>query len=179
MTKQKNILKLELFNTIFILTTGVLFHFTYEWSHNNQLIGAFTAINESTWEHLKLLFFPMFLTTIIGYIYSKNIVSNYLCVKTKALFLSLSFVVVFFYTYTGIIGTNFGFINIGSFIVAILLEEFYTIKSVRNDTDCNNFFWISIWIILAILFIVFTFYPPHIGLFKDPITNSFGIFHKK
>lgn len=65
MTKQKNILKLELFNTIFILISGVILHFTYEWSNNNQLIGTFSAINESTWEHLKLLFFPMFITTIL------------------------------------------------------------------------------------------------------------------
>ncbi len=179
MSTQKKIFKLELFNTLFILITGVILHFLYEWSNNNPFIGTFSAINESTWEHLKLLFFPMFITTIIGYIYSKKIVSNYLCVKTKALLLSLSFIVVFFYTYTGIIRANFGFINIGSFIMAILLEEFYTIKSVSNYLDCNTIFWVGIWIILAILFIIFTFYPPHIGLFKDPITNSFGIYNKK
>lgn len=176
MKKQKNIFKIELFNTIFALIFGVVLHFTYEWSNNNQLIGTFSAINESTWEHLKLLFFPMVITTIIGYIYSKDFVSNYLCTKTKALLISLAFIVVFFYTYTGILGTNYDIINIGSFVVAVLLAEFYTIKSVTNYAE-NNLFCLCIWIILSILFILFTFYPPHIGLFKDPITNTFGIFN--
>lgn len=178
MKKQKNILKLEIFNTLFIIIFGVLLHFTYEWSNNNQLIGTFSAINESTWEHLKILFFPMLITTIIGYFYSKDFIPNYLCVKTKSLFLSLIFIVVFFYTYTGIIGTNFAIINIGSFIFAILLAELYTIKSVTNYLDCNNLFSLCIWIILGILFIIFTFYPPHIGLFKNPVTNTYGIFNK-
>ena len=179
MTDKKSILKLEIFNTLFILIAGVLLHFTYEWSGNNQLIGVFSAINESTWEHLKILFFPMFITTIIGFIYSKNIVSNYLCVKTKALFISLAFIVIFFYTYTGVIGTNISFLDIGSFVVAILIEAIYTVKNVSNQKQCNNLLSLGIWIVLGILFITFTFYPPHIGLFKDPINDTYGISNKK
>ena len=42
---------------IFAMILGSLLHFTYEWSNENSFVGSFSAINESTWEHLKLLFF--------------------------------------------------------------------------------------------------------------------------
>ena len=35
---------------------GVLFHFVYDWTGENAVVGLFTPINESTWERLKLLF---------------------------------------------------------------------------------------------------------------------------
>ena len=44
---------------IFVSIVGTLFHFVYEWSGNNILIGLFTPINESIWEHTKLIFFPI------------------------------------------------------------------------------------------------------------------------
>ena len=48
-------LKTNLFRFIFISVLGVLLHFTYEWSGDNAVVGLFSAVNESTWEHLKLL----------------------------------------------------------------------------------------------------------------------------
>ena len=57
-------LKTNLFRFIFISVLGVLLHFTYEWSGDNAVVGLFSAVNESTWEHLKLLFFPFLLLTI-------------------------------------------------------------------------------------------------------------------
>lgn len=43
---------------IIIGTAGTLWHFVYEWSGENPIIGAIAPVNESVWEHLKLLFFP-------------------------------------------------------------------------------------------------------------------------
>ena len=40
---------------------GTLLHFTYRWSGRNPLIGLIAPVNESVWEHMKLLFFPMLL----------------------------------------------------------------------------------------------------------------------
>ena len=58
-------LKTFLSRFLFISVLGVLLHFTYEWSGDNPIVALFSAVNESTWEHLKLLFFPMLLLTII------------------------------------------------------------------------------------------------------------------
>lgn len=57
-------LKTNIYRFLFISILGTLLHFTYEWSQNNAIVGLFSAVNESTWEHLKLLFFPMFFLTL-------------------------------------------------------------------------------------------------------------------
>lgn len=57
-------LKTNIYRFLFISILGTLLHFTYEWSQNNAIVGLFSAVNESTWEHLKLLFFPMLFLTL-------------------------------------------------------------------------------------------------------------------
>ena len=54
---KKQIIKFQIISTIFIFIFGTILHFTYEWSGENTIVGLFSATNESTWEHLKLLFF--------------------------------------------------------------------------------------------------------------------------
>ena len=63
---------------LFTLLTGFLLHFVYEWSGDNPLVGLFSPVNESVWEHLKLLFFPILAYSIVEYfIYGKNYPTSY------------------------------------------------------------------------------------------------------
>lgn len=175
MTKKSSILKFEIISTIFIMVVGTLLHFTFGWSNNNPLIGTVSAVNESTWEHLKLLFFPMLISTIIGYFYKGKHIPNYLCSKMLGIILSMSFIVVFFYTYTRIIGTNFAIVDIGSFFIAVVLGQYVAYRKMKSTFLCNDLIPIIILLILCLYFFVFTFFPPHIVLFQDPITGMFGI----
>ena len=170
----KSIFKFELFSTIFIFILGTLLHFTYNLSSNNSLVGIFSSVNESTWEHLKLIFFPMLITGIVGAIYFKEIYPNYLCVKTRGIIISMLFMVIFYYTYKGILGYDITFLNIGSFFISALICEYYTYKNI-NNIICNNKLAIIILGILFLLFLIFTFYPPNINLFIDPISCIYGI----
>lgn len=172
---KNKLLKFEIISTIFIAILGTLLHFTFELSNNNSIVGIFSAVNESTWEHLKLLFFPTLITILIGTTIFNNEYPNYLYTKTKGLIIGLLFIIIFFYTYTGIIGKNIAFLDISSFFVADIIIHFYTYKKI--DTITNNYYLLSslTLIILFISFIIFTFYPPHINLFKDPISNNYGI----
>lgn len=54
-----------IFSIVFCVVLGTLLHFTFQWSNQNYLVALFSAVNESVWEHLKLVFFPMFFTTLI------------------------------------------------------------------------------------------------------------------
>lgn len=165
----------QIFSVIFAFILGTLLHFTYELSGENVLVSSFSAINESVWEHLKLLFFPMLLTTIIGYFYIGKITSNFLCSKTLGILASMSFIIIFFYTYTGIIGKNIAFIDITSFFVAVILGEYLAYKLITCNFKCNNIIAIVILTAVLICFIVFTYYTPKIEIFKDPISNLYGI----
>ena len=175
MLKKNPILIFEIISTIFIMILGTLLHFTFKWSNNNVLVGTFSAINESTWEHLKLIFFPMLITLVIGYFYKGKNISNYLCAKVLGIIVAILFTITFFYTYTGIIGTNFAIVDISSFFIAVALGQYVAYKKMKSKSFCNKVIAIIILIVLYFCFIIFTFFPPHIALFKDPITAMFGI----
>lgn len=175
MIKKSPILIFEIISTIFIMILGILLHFTFEWANNNELVGTFSAINESTWEHLKLIFFPMLITLIMGYFYKGKNISNYLCAKVIGMILAIIFTIIFFYTYTGIIGRNFAIVDISSFFIAVVLGQSVAYKKMQSKFYCNNIMSIMLLLILYLCFCIFTFFPPHIALFKDPITGMFGI----
>lgn len=165
----------QIISAIFVCILGCLLHFTYELSGENGVVGVFSAVNESVWEHLKLLFFPMLLSTIIGYFFIGKNTSNFLCSKTLGIITSMLFIITFFYTYTGIIGKSIVFVDIASFFVAVILGEYLTYKLMISNFKCNNIVAIIVLAIILICFIVFTYSPPNLEIFKDSITNQYGI----
>ena len=54
----------QLAGFIFTAVLGVLLHFLYDWTNESLVVALFSAVNESTFEHMKLLFFPGVLQTI-------------------------------------------------------------------------------------------------------------------
>ncbi len=174
--KNYNSLKLySLFSAISSIILGTLLHFTFEWSGDNSIVGLFSAINESTWEHLKLVFFPTIFTIIIGYVLFSKYFPNYLCAKTIGLISSMLFIIVFFYTYTGIIGSNYALLDIGSFFVSIVLGEFLSYKLAISKINFNIILCLFAIILLIFCFFYFTFNPPKINLFRDPISSTYGL----
>ena len=92
-------LKTNLFRFIFISVLGVLLHFTYEWSGDNAVVGLFSAVNESTWEHLKLLFFPFLLLTILEVLLRGNMLpEQFLPARVLGILAGMGGIVVGFYT---------------------------------------------------------------------------------
>ena len=173
MLKKNPILKFEIISTILIMILGTILHFVYEWTNHNVFVGIYSPINESVWEHLKLLFYPMLLMIIIGYFCEGKKISGYLCAKVLGIIVAISFTVIFYYTYSGIIGKNFAPIDIGSFFISVLLGQYISYKKMKSNIHCNKFLAISILVIIFILFTIFTFFTPQINIFKDPkISNS-------
>ena len=118
--------------------------------------------------------------SILPYVYNDcylgKDVKNYLCAKTLGIIYAISFIVIFFYTYTGIIGKNFAFLDIGSFFVAVFIGEYIAFKNMLSfDDECNKSISVITLIILLLCFVLFTYFPPKINLFKDPVHNEYGI----
>jgi hypothetical protein len=159
----------QIITVIVCIILGTVLHFTYEWSEENTIVGLFSAINESTWEHLKLIFFPMVLMAILGYFVIGEKSNNYWFAQAIGIVTAIVFTIVFFYTYTGIIGTNFAWLNITTFVVAIILGGVVTYKILISrkyyDAEVVSIIFL---IILLLSFILYTFNPPQIGLFKIP-----------
>lgn len=162
-------LKINIYRFIFISVLGVILHFTYEWSDNNRFIGLFSATNESTWEHLKLLFFPMLLLTILELcLYSNELPANYIISRTAGIIGGMIFIVVAFYTYLGVVGKNYDFINIVIYFIGVFVALLIENKKYSNELSIDTKIGVAVLILITLAFFLFTYNPPAIGLFKKP-----------
>ena len=57
----------EVLGLIFVLAAGNLLHFVYEWCGESPIAGVLASVNESTWEHMKLLTTPWVLWSIVEF----------------------------------------------------------------------------------------------------------------
>ncbi len=155
---------------------GTLLHFLYDWTNGNILIAPFSGINESTWEHMKLLFWPLFLFALIQRPFFKD-QENYWCVKLAEILLGLVLIPVLFYTYNGVFGKSPDWINIAIFYLSALLVflfEWWAFKQKWLKCKHPQLAFAAICLI-GMLFVMFTFATPQIPLFQDPLTGTYGI----
>ena len=155
---------------------GTLLHFLYDWTGKSVLVAPFSGVNESTWEHMKLLFWPMFVFAIAQSFFFRDR-AEFWCVKLKGTFLGLALIPVIFYTYNGVIGQSPDWINIAIFFVSAAVAYIYETRQFNNGTTmCKSpKIAFSILCVIALLFVIFTFATPEIGIFKDPLTGTYGI----
>ncbi len=174
---KNSVLKWEIIGIIFITFLGSFLHFLFELSGFNPLVGAFAAVNESVWEHLKLGFWPLMLFSLIEYRFIRSDTNNFIIAKTAAAFIIPVVIIVFFYTYTSILGTNLLLLDIFSFVLSIVIAQLVSYKILTLDKISNTYSIISLisLFILGLMFITFTYIPPYFPLFEDPVTNSYGI----
>ena len=102
---------------------------------------------------------------------------NFGKVKLRGTLGGLLLIPVLFYTYNGAFGKSPDWINITFFFIstalAFLVESWLFYK---NNLRCTRP-WLAFLIIclIGVLFVIFTFATPKIPLFKDPLTNTYGI----
>lgn len=162
-------LKRNLISFIFISILGTIFHFTYEWSNDNFFVGLFSAVNESTWEHLKLLFFPMLLLTLIQiFLYSDKLPDNFLPSRLCGILSGMTFITVCFYTIWGVFGKPYDFINIALYYVGVIYALWKENKHYKKGTKITDKQSAFILIIISGAFFIFTQFPPNINLFTSP-----------
>ena len=100
---------------------GTLLHFLYEWTGESILLAPFSGVNESTWEHMKLLFVPMFIFAIVQSFFFKDR-ADFWCVKLRGILLGIILIPVLFYTYNGVIGSSPDWINIVIFFISAAIS---------------------------------------------------------
>ena len=162
----------------FALSTlgGTFLHFLYDWTGGSILVSPFFAVNESTWEHMKLLFWPLFLFALIQRLFFRE-QENYWCIKLTEILLGLVLIPVLFYTYNGVFGKSPDWINITIFYITALLVFLFEWWAFKNDRlQCKYpLLAFAAICVIGVLFVVFTFSPLQIPLFQDPLTGTYGI----
>lgn len=159
----------------FALTSlfGSLLHFLYDWTKQSVLVAPFSAINESTWEHMKLLYFPLLVFALIQYRFFKDY-ENFWCVKFIGTLSGLLLIPMLFYTYNGAIGKSPDWLNITIFFICaavVFLVEYILFKNDLPKCKSPKIAFILICLI-GILFVVFTFSTPDLPIFKSNLAVS-------
>ena len=149
------------------LMLGTLLHFTYDWLGNNRVVGLYSAMNESVWEHLKLLFFPVLLYTILEYLWIGHRKSGYVLVRAKAALWGMLAIVACYYTYTGIVGRGFLAADLILFLIGTAITAWYTWRQTPNACGGDGL-GVLLFAVIAVCFGVFSLDPPNIGIFTAP-----------
>ena len=164
--------RLKLFTIIgiiFVIISGSLAHFLYNWTGDNYIIGLFTPVNESIWEHMKLTFFPMLIYSLPMIFLFKD---KYPCITSSLCLGNLTgtlLIPVFYYAYTYIFGRDIFMFDIAIFIVSVLIAFRLSYKyALSCKFQPYTVFLISLVCILLACFVVFTYRPPALKLFEDP-----------
>lgn len=166
-------------SSLILFLIGGLFHFAYNFSGNNFIIGLITPVNESTFEHLKLALFPIFLWWLIFYLLKKR---KYSLDKDKwflgclvAMILSIIIISNIYYFVRCGLGKELIVVDIGSLYVALLFAQF-TGYHIYNFSSKRSFvFSIIIIFILLISFMILTVTPLKLPLFIDSKSHTYGI----
>ena len=160
---------------------GTLLHFLFKFSGKSMFIAPFSAVNESVWEHLKIAVLPIMLWTFIEFItlkFRRDNLWTSLLVKIITAMLSITFL---YYLYSFIFKTHNLVINLIIFYFSILISQILGYKVVTGRRVNIKLEERSKYIVIFIflLFIIFTFIPPKLNIFKDEVTSTYGVFEFK
>ncbi len=173
---KRNIIRWQLGGFAAVSIGGTLLHFLYDRT-GSTAAALFSGVNESTWEHMKLLFFPMLLFAAVERVFPGKDYKNFWCIKLGGTLLGLLLIPMIFYTLRGVFGTTPDWVNIGIFFAAAAGAFVWETEQFKKGSrPCRASGWaLAALCLIAVLFWVFTFKPPHIPLFRDPVDGSFGV----
>lgn len=147
---------------------GTLNHFLYDFTEQNPFAALIAPINESVWEHMKLLFFPFLLFSLIEYAIRRPNAACFFGARFAGIWIGMLAVIFLFYGYSGILGLDLPVLDILLFYVGVLAA--YAASARFGKTFCHKdlltiFLW---WTATTLLFFLFTCFPPELPLFLSP-----------
>ena len=152
-----------------VTLAGTILHFLYDWTGGSIWAAPFSGVNESVWEHMKLLYWPLFFFALVQRLCFRG-QENFWRVKLWGTLLGLVLIPVLFYTYNGAFGKSPDWLNIAIFYIsagAVFLFEYWAFKIARPSSQLS----FVLLCLVGVLIVVFTFAPPRLPLFQDPNNN--------
>lgn len=166
---------------VFTAIVGAVLHFLYDWTGKKKAAGIFGAVNESTWEHMKLLYFPMLVFGMVEYGFWGAGMAQFWCVKLAGMLFGLALIPALYYTYTGALGVEADWFNITIFFLAAAGAYWMETDLLRRTPACQvpPVLCLAALVLVGVAFGLLTFLPPRRPLFLDPQTGDYGISTEK
>ena len=175
---RKRLFRWEAAGFLWVSAAGTLLHFLYEWTDGNLLSAVISAVNESTWEHMKLFFIPLFLFSVVQACAIGKSFPNILAVRAVSSLAGLALIPILYYTYTGILGQSVNWVNISIFYIAALAAFLLDLRLLRRGRFSSPWQQLPGLLVLWALLFCFvwcTFRPFPLPLWQDPVTGQFGM----
>ena len=174
---KNKIFKWEFIGFVFISVMGAALHFVFEWTGELAPVGFFTPVNESVFEHLKLTFWPTVLYAIIIYKWLKHTTNNFLAAKAASVYIMPIIIIIIFYCYTAFTGESIVVVDILTFFIAVAGGQYASYKILKMKPVSRWLNWLSLVfiVILALIYGLLTFFPPHLPFFMDSNTGAYGL----
>ncbi|MDE7390699.1 MAG: hypothetical protein K2M82_07155 [Lachnospiraceae bacterium] len=168
---------LDIMGVFAVFLAASALHFVYKLSGEETWAIIFGAVNESTWEHIKIFTLPYVLWSFIELAYVRMPFKRFVVSKVMSLYFLMLSIPLFFYGYTSVLGHSILWLDILSGFVFTALSFVISYKLMSSSVGIERLFYLSLamLIIYYFMFAYFTAVPPKMFLFKDPVTGGYGI----
>ncbi len=161
----------------FVLATllGIAFHYAHRDRTKSLLVHILFPVNESTWEHLKLVYQPMMIMGVLQCLLLSNDYLNIVEGNFMGIIVAMLLIPLLYYPVKILVKKEIMWFSISVFVLSILIG--YLTVWVYLKFGISNFseeLSAYLLILLFLAFGVFTFYPPRIFLFLDPVKKQYG-----
>lgn len=173
---QRRRLYWALIGFLFTAAAGTALHFLWAWTGDNRIAAAFCAVNESVWEHMKLLFLPAFLFSMVELWFQDA--PNFLAARGISLLMGTALIPAAYYTYTGIVGFHVLWADIAVFLLAaaaVFGLDLCLRRMGRFTSGWQQAAGLAALWAVGLLFVLWTYRPPHLPLFYDAAAGIWGI----
>lgn len=177
MSKNK-VLRLEIIGIFLIIVFGTTLHFWFEWTGYWRPIAIVAAVNESTWEHFKMAFWPGLIFAIIEYPFIKDQANNFLLAKALGLLTMPVVTTVLFYGYTSITGHHYLLADVIIFIVSVIAGQLVSLKILNSPKTYprgTRPLAGTVVVLMTLAFSLLSYYPFENFLFEHPEGGEYGI----
>lgn len=154
-----------------------LLHFLFDWTGGLRFAAIFSLVNESVWEHVKILLWPYLLWSFAEYYILKPDVRRLVVARTAGAYTVAALTICVFYIYTGVLGQSVAWFDILSAALWLLAGEIVSLRILNARWSTGDYYLVSLaaLVLLVVMLLCFTVSPPRLGLFADPATGLYGL----
>ena len=168
--------KWKVISVIFIFLLSALLHFIYDW-FPTFFTSLFFPVNESIWEHNKIIVMSFLVLAILEKVYYKKRKNVIFAECISSLVCMILVMLIFTPIYLYILKTNDNMIvTFAIFILAIIISQIVSYRLLQKEYNSR---WEELGVILFVIFflinIIFTYYPPHVAIFYDYTNKIYGL----
>lgn len=158
-----------LIGILVLFVVGSLFHFLYSLTGECFIVGLFVPINESIFEHTKMVVLPIYIWWSIFYLFRKKdlFVNAWFTSALIAMISAIIAIPMLFYFYSQAFGIESLVIDILILLVSLAIGQILGLHYYRHGKGIEYHFAIVLMIVIIILFAFFTINPPAFPIFNS------------